>query len=167
MTCTSGGRSPISSRKIVELIGQLEAPDLPRQRAGERALLAAEQLALDQRARNRRAVDAHHDAAAPRAPLVDLRRDELLAGARLAEQQHRRVGGRDLARLFEHAPDGGALADDDAGAEPFLHLPAEVLIFGLQVVAAAQWTERPPREPGTCWPSLEDGSARSAGRSGE
>ena len=41
-------------------IGQLEAADLPRERAGEGAFLAAEQLALDQRRRNRRAVHAHH-----------------------------------------------------------------------------------------------------------
>ena len=31
------------------LVGQLEASDLPRQRAGERALFPAEQLAFDQR----------------------------------------------------------------------------------------------------------------------
>ena len=34
------------------VIGELEAPDLPRQRAGEGPLLAAEQLALDQRRRD-------------------------------------------------------------------------------------------------------------------
>src|SRR5262245_12189734 len=51
-------------------IGQLEAPDLPRQRAGEGALLATEQLALDQRRRDGRAVDADHLPAAPRAHVV-------------------------------------------------------------------------------------------------
>ena len=81
------------------VVGQLEAADLPRERAGERALLAAEQLALDQRRRDRRAVDADHRPAAPRAALVDLRGEQLLAGAGLAEQQHRRIGGRDLLAL--------------------------------------------------------------------
>ena len=59
-------------------------------------------------------------AAAPRALFVNLRRDELLARPRLAEQQHRRVGGGYLTRLIEGALDGGASSDDDARADPFL-----------------------------------------------
>ena len=91
------------------VVRELEASDLSRQRSGERALLAAEQFALDERARNRRAVDAHHDAAVARALFVNLRRDELLAGSGFAEQQHRRVGGGNLARLLEHPLDGSGL----------------------------------------------------------
>ena len=48
LTWMSVGRSPISSRKIVDWSASFEASDLPRQRARERALLAAEQLALHQ-----------------------------------------------------------------------------------------------------------------------
>ena len=99
------------------MIGQLEAADLPRQRARECALLAAEQLALDERGGNRRAVHAHHRPAAPRAQLVDLRREELLAGARLAEQQHRRIGRRDLPHLFLDAAHRGAVTDDQTRAD--------------------------------------------------
>ncbi len=120
-------------------IRQFEPADLLRQRAGEGALLPAEQLALDERARNRRAVDAHHDAAAPRALLVNLRRDEFLAGTRFAEEQHRRVSGRDLARLFEHALDGVTLSDDEAPAKTLVNLLAEVLILRLQLVTGAHW----------------------------
>ena len=42
-------------------VGDLEAPDLAGQGAGEGALLAPEQLALDQARRQRRAVDLDHD----------------------------------------------------------------------------------------------------------
>ena len=55
-----------------------------------------------------------------------------------AEQQHRRVGRGHLARLIEHALDGGAPSDDDAGAEAFLNLSPEVEILGLEVVPTSQ-----------------------------
>ena len=98
------------------VVGQFEAADLSRQRAGKRAPLAAEQLALHQRTRNRRAIDAHHGPPPPRAQFVNMRRDELLAGARLTEQQHGRIGGRHLPGLFQDAAHGDASSDDDAGA---------------------------------------------------
>ena len=99
------------------MIRELEAPDLAREGAGERAFFAAEQLALDQRGRDGAAVDAHHGTAAPRAPLVDLRREQLLAGAGLAEEQHRRVGRRHLLDLIDDATHRGTLADDRVKAE--------------------------------------------------
>jgi hypothetical protein len=71
------------------MIGQLEAPDLTCECAGECALLAAEELALHERARDRRAVHPHHDPATTRAHLVDVRGNELFAGARFPEQQDR------------------------------------------------------------------------------
>ena len=92
------------------VIRQLEASDLSRERAGEGALLAAEQLALDERRGNRRAVHAHHRPPAARAQLVDLGREELLAGAGLAEQQHRRVGRRRPVRRAQGL--AGATASD-------------------------------------------------------
>src|SRR5207344_3417053 len=67
------------------LIGHLEAPHLSRQGAREGALLPPEQLALDERGRNRPTVDAHHDVPVPRAPFVNLRGDELLASTRFAK----------------------------------------------------------------------------------
>ena len=62
-------------------------------RAGEGAALVAEQLALDQLARDRRHVDRHERARAALAVIVQRARDQLLAGAGLAVDHHREVGG--------------------------------------------------------------------------
>ena len=83
-------------------VGQLEAPDLARQGPGVGALLPPEQLAFDQRRRDGRAVDANHRPAAAAAQLVNLRREQLLAGAGLAEEEDRRVGFGHLAHLLLH-----------------------------------------------------------------
>ncbi len=56
------------------VIGDFESPDLAGQRPGECALLAAEQLALDECRGNGRAVDPNHGAGVSRASFVDLRR---------------------------------------------------------------------------------------------
>ena len=73
-------------------LGLLEAADLARVRAGERAALVAEQLALDQLARDRRHVDGDERAAAALAVVVHRARDELLAGAGFAVDHDRQVG---------------------------------------------------------------------------
>ena len=75
-------------------IGQLEAAGLRRVRAGEGAALVAEQLALDQRRRQRGAVDDDERPVAPAALAVERAREQLLARARLAEEQDGRVGRR-------------------------------------------------------------------------
>ena len=93
-------------------VGELEAPDLARQRSGIGAFLPAEQLAFDQRRRDGRAVDADHGAAAAPAQLVHLRGKQLLAGPRLAEEQDRRVGLCDLPHLLVHVANRSALPDD-------------------------------------------------------
>jgi hypothetical protein len=84
---------------------------LPLVGAGERALLVAEELALEQRLGERGAV--HLDERAGRAPRaeVDVARELALAGAALAQQQHGGVGGGDLARGGEGLLHGGALGD--------------------------------------------------------
>ena len=64
---------------------------LPRRlldRAGERALLVAEQLALEQLLGNGGAVDRDEIAVRARALRVDGAREQLLAGAALAQHQH-------------------------------------------------------------------------------
>ena len=70
-------------------VGQFEASDLPRERTREGALLATEQLALDQGRGDGRAIHTHHDLPAPRAQLVKMGGDEFLAGTGLTKQQHR------------------------------------------------------------------------------
>ena len=61
-------------------------------RAGEGAALVAEQLALDQLARDRRHVERHERALAALAVVVQRARHQLLAGAGLAGDHHREVG---------------------------------------------------------------------------
>ena len=94
-------------RKLADLVEKdraavrrLEAPHRPRMRAGERPPLVAEQLALDQRRRQRRAVDLHEGRLLPRPVEVDRPGDQPLARPRLAAEQHR---GVDLGRLG-HSP---------------------------------------------------------------
>src|SRR5204862_1905814 len=61
---------------------KLEASNLRSVRAGERAPLTAEQLALDQRGRQRRAVDDHERLVAARAAPVNGAREQFLARTR-------------------------------------------------------------------------------------
>ena len=58
-------------------------------RAGERAALVAEELALEERLRERRAVDLHERPLRARRARVDRFGDDLLADAGLAEEEHR------------------------------------------------------------------------------
>ena len=102
LTCVAGVISPISSRNSVPRSASSKQPCAAIGRAGERALLVAEDLALEQRLRNRRAVDRDERKRRARAELVDRLRDQLLAGARLAGDQHRRAGRR---RLLDHLVD--------------------------------------------------------------
>ena len=91
------------------LVGGFEPADLPRERARVRALLAAEQLALDERRRNRRAAHADHRPLTARAEVVNRLRHHFLARSRFAEQQDGGGRGRDLSDLRQHLPDGRAL----------------------------------------------------------
>ena len=61
--------------------------------AGEGAALVAEQLAFNQLARDRRHVDRDERAGAPLAVVVQRAGDQFLAGAGLAVDHHRQVGG--------------------------------------------------------------------------
>ncbi len=76
-------------------VGQLELAELALLGVGEGAPLVTEELGFEQRPRNGRR--RHRDERPPRAPavMVDRARDQLLAGARLAAQQHGHVAGRD------------------------------------------------------------------------
>ena len=90
--CSASAISPISSRNSVPPFACWNRPWRALLRVGERALRVTEQLALEQRLGHRRAVDRdERPVLAPR-PLVDRARDDLLAGAALAGDQHRRVG---------------------------------------------------------------------------
>src|SRR5204862_2480674 len=83
------------------LVGELEAAELLLGGAGERALLVTEQLALDQRLGERRAVDRDAWTGAPPRRAVDRARHHLLARARLAAEEDGRVGRPDARDQLE------------------------------------------------------------------
>ena len=99
-------------------VGELEAPAALLGRAGERALLVPEELALDQFARERGAVDLDERPLAARAAVVDRARDELLAGAGLAEHEHRALGRRDERELIEQPREARRPSHDLAEVVP-------------------------------------------------
>jgi hypothetical protein len=70
--------------------------------AGEGALLVAEELALEQRLRDRRAVDGHEGPRGPRGEPVDRAGRDLLARAALAREEDGGIDGRHLADRGEH-----------------------------------------------------------------
>src|SRR5581483_12351863 len=80
--------------------------------AGERALDVAEQFALEQRVRDRAAVDGDEWTCGSVAVIVDGPGDEFLAGATLALDQHGRPAPRHLADEFEHFHHLSTPADD-------------------------------------------------------
>ena len=88
-------------------LGGLDQALLVGDRAGEAALLVAEQLALHQLGRDRAAVHRHERPVAARAGIVDQVRDQLFAGAGLAIDMYRRLAARDtldhLAQLLHRA----------------------------------------------------------------
>ena len=111
--CSGKVRLPISSRNSVPPGGDLEPSGAVFLRVGERALLVAEELRLEQRLGDRAQVDVHERLAGARRRAMDGARDQFLAGAVLAEDQHRRVGARDLLDVAEQAAAiAGELADD-------------------------------------------------------
>ena len=92
-------------------VGLLEAAGAGLGRAGEGAGLVAEQLGLDQGLGQRRAV--HHDQRPVPAggKMVEALGDQLLAGAALADHQHRPVERRGAARALDRVEEGRGLAD--------------------------------------------------------
>jgi hypothetical protein len=85
-------------------VRQLEGPPPQADSAGERAPLVAKQLALEQRVRNRRAVDSDERRRRARALAVDCPRQPFFADPRLAEKKQRAVGRGDPPRQAEDRP---------------------------------------------------------------
>ena len=82
-------------------LSAFEVADLTAIGAGERATLVPEELALQERFGEGRAVESHERPLRPRAPPVDLLGDHFLADAGLSEDEHGGLHGRELARQVE------------------------------------------------------------------
>ena len=108
-------------------IGELEQPLLADPRVGEGPLLVAEELGLEQLARNRRAVDLEEGPVGERAHVVDVAGDHLLARAALALDQHaRRVAHGHLLRDLVDGADRRRNAPHEVAGVTFLLVPAVV-----------------------------------------
>ena len=107
-TWISSGSSPTSSRKSVPRSASSNRPIRARCRAREGASLVSEQLAFDERRRQRAAVDRDERPAAAATSAVDRACDQLLARAGFAGHQHRRVGPSHLGDLIVQPQHGRA-----------------------------------------------------------
>ena len=112
--------------------GSLEEADVLAVGAGEAPLLVAEDLAFDQVRRDRAAVDREERAGAPPAQVVHGLRDDFLAGAALAGDEHRHRGARDAQDLLIDPAHRGRAAPELAEMALFLQALLEVVGLGLQ-----------------------------------
>jgi hypothetical protein len=104
--------------------------------AGEAAPLVAEELALDQVRRHGAAVDGKEGLLVAAAEAVDGLRHQLLARARLSEQQHRGVGGRHLRDHVVHALHHGRGPDERPEAAELAQLATQGADLLLQLPSA-------------------------------
>ena len=113
-------------------VGLLETPDPLAVGAGESALLVAEQFRFDQVLGDRRHIQRHEVLLAAHGVAVQGPGHQLLAGARLAVDQHRHVGVAEPADGAEHLLHGRRLADDLGGR--FRRRRHELLVVLLAVL---------------------------------
>ena len=97
--------------------------------AGKGTRFVAEKFALDQCRRNRRAIHLDERPVVAPASAMNRSRDHFFSRAGFAENQDRRIGGRDLLHLAQDFEPRGALADDAVGTHQQLNFFAQ--IFGL------------------------------------
>ena len=109
-------------------LGRLEETFLVDLRAGEGALHVAEELALDQALGDCAAIHRDERLLRARALGVHRARDQLLADAALAGDEHRGPRHRHLVDQLEHALHGGAAPDHVAEPRAPLELLAQELI---------------------------------------
>ena len=121
--------SPISSRNSVPPSASSKRPFLPLFGAGERPFLVAEELGLDQALGKRGAADLDERLLGAQRVVVNRVRDELLAGARFAAHEHRRVRRRHLRHLLVHLPDRSAGPDDVGEVVLLPELLPQVFVF--------------------------------------
>src|SRR5206468_2589873 len=111
-------------------------------RIRERALRVTEQLALEQRLGHGGTVDRDERRVLAARALVDLARDDLLAGAALAGDQHRRIGGRDLIDQRVRLLHRRRCTDETAAAPRRCHDLAQALDLAGQPAALRRAPDR-------------------------
>ena len=116
-------RAAVGERKPALLVGH---------GAGERAAHVAEELGFDQRLGQRRTVHPHERHLALCAPVVNGARDEFLAGAGLAGDEHGTARLRHEARRADHLLNRPAPADDAVVIVLLVALGDEVIVMGPQ-----------------------------------
>ncbi len=119
-------------------MSQLELADLPRHRAGEGAALVAEQLALQDVARDGAAVDGQEPLVAARARTVERVGHQLLAGAAVADDEHAGARGRHQPHLLEEVLHGRRAADDALEAVALVEHLAQVRDLLLELLLLDQ-----------------------------
>ncbi len=117
-------------------VGLLEVALVLAIGAGVAAALVAEHLVLDQVRRDRAAVDGEERVLAPAAQLVDRARDDLLAGAALAQEQHGRFRRGDARDLVVYVLHRGRAPDEAAEAPEAAQLVAQRADLRAQLAAA-------------------------------
>ncbi len=111
-------------------VRHLEASSLSAVSTGEGAFFVSEELALDQRLGNRRAVDRHEGSPTAGRKSMQGASEELLAGTALAGQEHRAVGTRHPLQELQGRTDPLMLPDDGRST---LHLEGDLVRgFALQ-----------------------------------
>ena len=129
--------SPISSRKRVPPEASRKRPARDGHRSGEGPALVAEELALQQIARDRRRVHRHEGSVGAGAGRVDGARHQLLSGAALAGDQHGHVPGRHPADGLEDLQHRGRLPHQlPAGKTAAAHFAAQLRHLALEVAGA-------------------------------
>ena len=113
-------------------VGGVEEALFVARGAGEGALGVSEKLALQERIRQRGAVDGDQPPVLPVAHAMDGARDHLLAGPALAQDQDVAVGRGDAVNQVAHLLHRRALADDAARLVPRAELFLERLMVALQ-----------------------------------
>ena len=118
-----GGVQPVEQLGHGHRVGPRERPIPRRRRAGERALLVSEELALDQVLGDGAAIEDHEGPLAARRLVVERPGDELLSRARLAGDHDGDVHRRDLLeepenlshprRATDHSREEAGLAAGD------------------------------------------------------
>src|SRR6185436_5637236 len=115
-------------------VRELEAPGLLAGRSREGSLLVAEELALDQRLGQRRAVEGDERSLAARRHRVDDARHQALAGAALAADQDRRAALRHALDGLLELGDGAALPDQRAEVARGEDLATQRLVLFLELL---------------------------------